>query len=1292
MNKTYRIIWNKARGCFMVASENASTNGKPSSKKVLAAAVSALLLSPLPSLAAGWGPNVEVFVRPGSDNSKIGVAGLVPVMQSNDSMFYLDGRYWAGEDSISEFNLGVGYRMFNSSRTGIFGLYGAFDRRSSSTDNNYNQISAGAEYLLDNWEFRGNLYYPITDEKLVGIAPSGGQFSGNNLYLNGIYEEALKGFDVGVGRKFELAALGLSENWLHVGGYHFDGDIVGSTNGYSIRFSSNIRKNITIGAEVQDDDLFGNRVMFDLRYSFGMPSGKGARTLNERMTQLVQRDIDIRETSDLPMNERIDSSSAVDSGEYVVHIDNSAPGGGDGTFESPFASISDCVSADCGTTQNALVYVHAGNSNNPGEAYVANNWTLLDGQKVIGEGYNLFGIGGNDVFPEITNTNGDSYIITLANNNEIAGVELNDDNAVGNIGGINADNVAGFNIHNNRFLDVGNSLSSGYSAINIVRTSAGTTTGTIADNSFFNVGSAIALRSDDASDSTVNLAVTGNSFLAFDSALYIYNMADNSGTSTQNLDIINNSFVSDECCDPAIEIYNYAYASDTTPSTAVQNFNITGNTVAVSEDFLDSFNYAYANADDGARAHQYFDITNNSISADDHVFYFYSYAYGDNNTLASAAEVVQDVAIDQLTFGYTDNEGAIVYTYNYAYTTGAGSVANALSGVSITNSEFGTSEGGGLIYAYNFGLDSSATGGGTATAQQNLKLENLEVGTLEEELAYVYNYAYGENSTAQQGFDLDNVAFGYVYEEGVIFQNRAQDGGTATQTIDLNGLNGDITDYELVYAYNYANAYDADAVATQTVNGTDLSIKSIEYDEGISVYNYAYGYNGNTATANQTNTFSNLDIRGVGDEAYKAVNYGYGDSSTVVATQTNTLSDSILHDSESSDDGVYLYNSGYADGTGTVTVTQTNNLTNLEILADYESIEIQNRTYLSWGSTATVTATQSTTGTNLSLSNGDGYGVYAYNSSYDDDGSATTGQATSGMSLTLSSVDSISEEDGLYVYNNAYGQDADSTLALSATGFEISNDEDGASVYNYASYGGTATMTGSLQDFDIFGVDDSGMIIRNEAYEGSSATQTMTVGEVRVNGFDRYGLEIGNRAYGNNDPTTAASQTVTLSDIEVSGGTEDQGVYVYNTAYEGGTSTQNVTANRLSSTHNPEEGIYVYNNSYGPSVATSADQTFTLTNGVVNNNAASGVYVYNSADDAFADSTQDVSISAAISNNASYGGVFVLNEDNGDTATQTVDLTGSQITNNYANIVIDDVNSDPNQTVTLPDGTVVSNP
>ncbi|QKQ25108.1 inverse autotransporter beta domain-containing protein [Candidatus Reidiella endopervernicosa] len=371
-------------------------------KSVIATAVAtAIVTNSMTNIARAedFQANVEVFLSPGDPRHRGGIAAMVPFRKNNDSMSFVDGRFWLDDNTASEYNLAFGHRWFNSNRSSIFGLFGAFDHRKSSTDRDHNQLTAGAEMLMDDWELRGNYYYPLSDRYLVGVGGTNGSFSGNKLYANGIFEEALEGLDIEAGRSFALHGIGLDENWIHIGGYHFEGDAAGDVDGVSLRLTSFLRKNLSIGLAAQDDDLFGSEIRGEIRYSFGRASGGGKRTLSERMMQLVHRDIDVKTTAGVPDHLRTDLNSTVDvsPGAGVIHIDSSSEESTeDGSYEYPYKTIANCKAGDCGTTDNAMIYVHEGDSDDDASAYdTGAGWTLRDGQMLIGEGFDLYGIGGD---------------------------------------------------------------------------------------------------------------------------------------------------------------------------------------------------------------------------------------------------------------------------------------------------------------------------------------------------------------------------------------------------------------------------------------------------------------------------------------------------------------------------------------------------------------------------------------------------------------------------------------------------------------------------------------------------------------------------------------------------------------------------------------------------------------------------------------------------------------------------------------------------------------------------------
>jgi len=147
-----------------------------SKKKSLSVAVAVALGSSTPGQAAEddtselvigrWKNNIELrYLSDGDGNYRAQLAGLIPFRETGNSLTYVDARFLLGNDSINEGNFGIGHRVFSGDRRWILGAHAFFDTRRSASNRRYNQLSVGAEALSDNWEFRGNYYYPTTDKK-----------------------------------------------------------------------------------------------------------------------------------------------------------------------------------------------------------------------------------------------------------------------------------------------------------------------------------------------------------------------------------------------------------------------------------------------------------------------------------------------------------------------------------------------------------------------------------------------------------------------------------------------------------------------------------------------------------------------------------------------------------------------------------------------------------------------------------------------------------------------------------------------------------------------------------------------------------------------------------------------------------------------------------------------------------------------------------------------------------------------------------------------------------------------
>ena len=656
-------------------------------RNTLVAAIS-IALCPAGAQAEGWSRNIEVFAMPTSKRDLIGFRWLEPVWQDNRSMFYLDGRAVVDLGNTQEFNFGGGYRRLLFDRQWIFGGYASFDTRETFRNLRHNQITLGVEALSREWDFRANGYIPLNDPKTVGPASFGGRFSGTRLFAGRQTEEPLHGADFEIGRLLDFIPFG--ETRLFVGGYHFDGDVVTKSTGFGkkVRLEYRPKKNIALEIGAQDDNLFDSEVHVKISFSFGYPAESGVRTIDERMSQFAERDVDIRETSRLsedlttatgPGNDLLISNN-------VIHIDNSNtdPGGGDGSVDNPYTSIANCNSARCQGTgsEGAFIYVHEGDT-----PYATEGFTLANQQRLIGQGFNLYGIGG-DAFPQISPGN---YGAELANGNEIAGL-----NFYGNDVGVIGFNNTGFNIHDNQF--TGNTI-----GVGIGSTGNNSIAGSISNNLFqAGYGEAqppkygegpiilapgpgpggpqIGIKAYNEGNATQSLDITNNRFGSHYSegpGLYAgvkaYNGADGNVAATQTLNITGNSF-----SNSYVGVKAYNSADDSVSANATQNLNLSSNTI--SNGYIGV--YAENVAEDNGVATQNLNLSGNTINNNIVGVSAYNEAkYGGNATQT----------IDLTNANLSNNLGTAVYASNSTgiYNTGTATQSLDLTGADVSGSGSG---------------------------------------------------------------------------------------------------------------------------------------------------------------------------------------------------------------------------------------------------------------------------------------------------------------------------------------------------------------------------------------------------------------------------------------------------------------------------------------------------------------------------------------------------------------------------------------------------------------------------
>jgi len=249
-----------------------------------------------------WAPYVDVEGKLGTDRNLGEVGVFVPLGQSQDSLLFGNLITRFDDQDSFEGNVGLGYREIVDGNY-ILGGYAFFDRRKSASDNYFNQVMAGAEFMTDVWTVRANGYFADND-----LAPTSGGVvtqSGTQIFVQSNLEGALSGFDAEVGR---VIPLGLEDVTLtgFAGGFHFGRsgfeDVSGPRGRAELSFNNlwdtvlPSGTQLRFGAEVQHDDVRDTQGFFSARLRvplFGGSSSSNLSVLDQRMVDPVVRDIDV---------------------------------------------------------------------------------------------------------------------------------------------------------------------------------------------------------------------------------------------------------------------------------------------------------------------------------------------------------------------------------------------------------------------------------------------------------------------------------------------------------------------------------------------------------------------------------------------------------------------------------------------------------------------------------------------------------------------------------------------------------------------------------------------------------------------------------------------------------------------------------------------------------------------------------------------------------------------------------------------------------------------------------------
>lgn len=387
-------------------------------------------------------PRVEAGLKAGTERSIFQTEVWVPIHQERDRVLYGDLRFSGDDGNNVEQNLGVGYRQIDGNK--IYGGHVWADRRHTENGSTFYQATIGAEAFTKVLDARANIYYPITGTKTYTTANTGSvspYLAGTGLFVDTpgrAVEEAQKGFDIEIGTTLPLFEKTIDSARVYGGFYHFQGDKSENVTGWRARATTDVTPWVSLGARYQHDDVRGGQAFAEATFRFPGKASYRKEGMRARLDESPERDIDIVTGSVVQdTGQRVPVlNTATGQQQRVIHVDNTAAVGGDGSAERPYNTL---AAAQAALKDYDTVYIHTGNGTSTGQNA---------GISIAQKGVQLIGAGTNFVYdsgrftsangrgpqstlikaagaaPLITNPGGDGITVT-GDKASIAGVSVN---------------------------------------------------------------------------------------------------------------------------------------------------------------------------------------------------------------------------------------------------------------------------------------------------------------------------------------------------------------------------------------------------------------------------------------------------------------------------------------------------------------------------------------------------------------------------------------------------------------------------------------------------------------------------------------------------------------------------------------------------------------------------------------------------------------------------------------------------------------------------------------------------
>ncbi len=450
-------------------------------------------------------------------NDSITPVEVMPYVLTDEHFFFVDARGFASNRSQLGGNFGLGYRYLRDDLNGWSGASVWYDSDKTS-GRQFQQIGLSFETLISQFEWRSNVYLPITSSQTFSNLINGERFVGNQLLYGQAVDQgtALRGIDTEIGGSVPIRDRHQIRGF--VGGYHFEGGSSGGINGFKARVEGVFNNGVTGQVLYTNDHLYGSNVMVgcSLQLPFGSnhPSS-GWHNRTPSPFRYVERNYNVivshhvTTTNDkVAINPLTGNPYIVDQVQQSGNLpgvanNNSQVIGGatpDGTTANPFRTIADAQAAG-----GDLIYVRSG-------SVINQTVTMAEGQHLLGQidgvnqsvalgggGYatlpNVPHAGNSSATPVFASVNGPAVV--LASNTDVGGFVFNTTTG----GGVTGTNASGVSLHDLTFSNIGADAvhltgSSGTVTLRNLQVNSATGNGIVVDGgnanvSYFGLGNTI---------------------------------------------------------------------------------------------------------------------------------------------------------------------------------------------------------------------------------------------------------------------------------------------------------------------------------------------------------------------------------------------------------------------------------------------------------------------------------------------------------------------------------------------------------------------------------------------------------------------------------------------------------------------------------------------------------------------------------------------------------------------------------------------------------------------------------